>query len=140
MPAMMQIVGPLCVVLDRLTLRIALKPAGLVRFVLENKVNVAAGQPCADRLSEFSNEVLLGIVENRMDRVEAQTVEMKLLEPVQGILDEKVADNASAGLAVEIDSGAPGRLVSFGEEGLGVSVEVIPSRAEMVVDGVEEYH
>ena len=41
---------------------------------------------------------------------------------------------------VEIDAGAPGRLVALGEERLGVGVEVVPGRAEMVVDDVEEDH
>ena len=82
----------------------------------------------------------LGIVEDGVDGVEAQAVEVVFLEPVQRVLDEEVAHDAAALLAVEVDAGAPGRLVTLGEERLGVGVEVVPGRAEVVVDHVEEHH
>ena len=51
--------------------------------------------------------------------VQPQAVEMKLLQPVKRVVDEEGAHGFAA-RAVEIDAGAPGRLVAVGEE-LGLS-------------------
>ena len=50
-----------------------------------------------------------------MHGVEAQAVEVIFLEPVQRVVDEEVAHRPRLG-AVDIDAGAPRRLVAVGEE------------------------
>src|SRR5207248_8132057 len=69
---------------------------------------------------------------------EAQPVEVKLLEPVERVVHYEIAHRPGA-RPVIIDRRAPGRVVPLGEEIGRDRVQVIPFRAEMVVDDIEEY-
>src|SRR5258708_19311257 len=111
----------------------------LVPVVLEHEMDRAlAREPRAHRLGDLAQDVALAVVADGVDGVEAQPVEMKLLEPVERILDVEIAHRPRL-LAVEIDGRAPRRVVALGEELGPVDVEVVPLRAEMVVDDVEEH-
>ena len=67
---------------------------------------MAVGERGAHPLGEFPQQVSRAVVEDRVDRVEPQPIEMELLEPIQRIVDEEVADRRGV-LAVEVDRGAP---------------------------------
>src|SRR5262249_60231765 len=73
-----------------------------------------------------------------MHGVQAQAIEVELLEPVHRIVDDEGAGHLAA-RTVEVDGVTPGRLVLAGEEGGSVAVEIVPLGPEMVVDDVEEY-
>src|SRR5262249_8666523 len=79
------------------------------------------------------------LIADRMDRIEAEPVEVELLEPVERVVDEEIARDPAA-LALEIDRGSPRRLMSVGEEIRRVTMKVITVWAEVVVDDVEEHH
>src|SRR3546814_13998867 len=74
-----------------------------------------------------------------MNRVEAEAVHVKFLEPVERVVDEEFADRPTLGI-LEVDRGAPGRAIALGEEAGRIGVQVIPFGAEVVVDDVEEDH
>ncbi len=111
----------------------------LVPVVLEHEMDRAlAREPRAHCLGDLAQDRALAVVADGVDSVEAQPVEMKLLEPVERVLDVEFAHRLRR-LAVKIDRRAPRRVVALGEEMLRVDVEVVPLRPEMVVDDVEEH-
>src|SRR5437016_14197302 len=61
---------------------------------------------------------------------------MKLFDPITGIGNEELADRAGV-RPVEIDRLAPLVFVALGEIAVGKPLQVIPVRAEVVVDDVE---
>src|SRR5947207_1350169 len=76
------------------------------------------------------------MVDDRMHRVDAQSIDMKFVDPLQRVVNEKPA-NVVAMWPVEIDRHSPWRLVAIGEIRCEFR-EVIPFRTEVVVDDVEE--
>ena len=81
----------------------------------------------------FVQPVLLGY---GVDRIEAQTVEAILHQPVQCVFDKKTADL----IAAEIDRAAPWccdvRAKHFGR----VHMQIISVGSKMVVDDIQENH
>ena len=73
---------------------------------------------------------------DRVDRVEAQAVEAIFHQPVERVVDEELAHFAAA----EIDRRTPRRVDVVAEERRRVAREIVPVRAEMVVDDVEKHH
>src|SRR6187399_3299078 len=61
--------------------------------------------------------------------VEAQAVEVKLVEPVERVVDEEVAHDAAV-LAVEIDRMPPRSAMARGEELRCVSVQIVADGRE----------
>ena len=76
-------------------------------------------------------------IENLLRRVEPQPVEMILVDPIARIGDEEFAHRPGIG-TVEIDRLAPFVVVAIGEISRGERFEIVPVRAEMVVDDVED--
>ena len=81
----------------------------------------------------------ISVIGDGMDRIEAQPVDAVFLQPVEGVVKEEVAHDAAA-FAVHVDACTPWCRMALREEGLGIGVQIIPRRAEMVVDHVEEDH
>ena len=79
-----------------------------------------------------------GRVEDLLRGVEAETVEMKFVDPVAGIGDDELAHRRGI-RAVEVDRLAPFVFVSIGEVVVGELREVVAVRAEVVVDHVENH-
>src|SRR5690606_39705621 len=80
---------------------------------------------------QLAQPVLL--VHNRVHRVESQTIETELLQPIQGVVGKKAAHRAAA----KIDGRAPRRLPVLTKELGGVVGQVIAHWPEVVVDHVE---
>src|SRR5438067_3599328 len=76
------------------------------------------------------------MIDDRMDRVDAQSIDMKFVDPLQRIVNEKPA-NVVTMRSVEVDRHSPRRLVAIGEIRREFR-EVIPFRTEVVVDDVEK--
>src|SRR5215218_11235385 len=74
-----------------------------------------------------------------MHRVEPEAVEVVLLQPVEGVVDE-ILSYVLAALAVKVDRCSPRRVVPVGEELRGVERKVVSFGTEVVVDHVEEGH
>src|SRR5262249_3385985 len=91
----------------------------------------------AKPLGEFVEQVGPRIILDGVDGVEAQSIEMKFLDPIFGVLDEEVAHGARA-RSVELDRVAPGRLMPAREEIRRVERNEVSLRAEVAVDDVEQ--
>ena len=89
------------------------------------------------RVADRRQDVRRRRVEDLLRRVEAQAVEVKLVDPVAGVGDEELAHRPGVG-AVEVDRVAPLVLVAVGEVRRRERAQVVADRAEMVVDDVED--
>ncbi len=96
------------------------------------------GDPRANAHGEFVKQIWPRIVLDGVDGVESKPVEMKLLNPIFGVLDEEVAHRPRVG-SVELDRIAPGRFVSAGEETGRVEGQEIPLGTEVVVNDVQQH-
>ncbi len=88
MQHMMNVVVPLRGVANRAGAFPA-QPFGLVLFVLEQEVDRAL-EARADALGELVEDVGPAVVLDRVHRVEPQSVEVKLVDPVVRVLDEEL--------------------------------------------------
>jgi len=70
-----------------------------------------------------------------MNSVQSKSVDVKLLKPVQRILDEEVADFITVG-AIEVQSRSPGRAITVCKIG-AVLAKVIALRPEVVLNHVQ---
>src|SRR6185437_3844763 len=127
--AMMDVIIPL---------RVALLPGpfrpeepGLVGAVLEHQVDVAprAGS-AANSARDLDHQVSLAIVLDGVHGIESQAVQVILLQPVESVVDEEIADRTARG-PVEVDGISPGCLVPLSEEIASVGVEIIALGAEV---------
>ena len=123
----------------RRVLSLAQEPR-LVRVVLQDQMNVTVRSDFASHsFRKLQKHVLRRGVMDCMHRIEAKAIEAVFGEPVKRVVDEVFAHPAAA-LAAEVDGGAPGRLVLIGEELRRVKAEVVPLRAKVVVDDIQEHH
>ena len=90
-PAMVDVVVPLRRVQARRAALVARQPARLVGLVLEDEMDLAAGQGGAHALGDLGDDVRPAVVEDGVHGVEAQAVEVEFLEPVERVVDEEVA-------------------------------------------------
>ena len=74
-------------------------------------------------------------IEDSMNSVQSKSVDVKLLNPVQRILDEEVADFITVG-AIEVQSRSPGRAITV-RKIWAVLGKVIALRPEVVVNHVQ---
>src|SRR5579872_875135 len=74
-------------------------------------------------------------IEDPVNRIEPQSVEMIVLQPVQSVFDEKSPDLIAA-CTVKVERLSPGSAVTIGKV-RPVSIKVVAFRAEMVVDHVQ---
>ena len=95
-------------------------------------------EPRAKARREFVEQIGPRIILDRVDGVEAQPVEMKLLKPIFGVLDEEIAHGARVG-SVKLDRIAPGRLVPAREEIRRIEPKEIPLGTEVVVNDVKQH-
>ena len=109
--------------------------ARLLRFVLGDKQDPPAPGSSPRLAGDPGNDVIRGGVEQRLGRVEAETVEAELGDPVGGVLGDVVADRRAT-LAVEVQRVAPLVLVAVGEPAVAELGEAVAG-AEVVVDDVE---
>src|SRR5437870_205002 len=72
-----------------------------------------------------------------MDRVEPEGIDVKLLSPVESILNKKIPDRVAI-RTIEIERQTPGRLVAFREVGAKVR-EVISLRPEVVINHIKDH-
>src|ERR1700722_10835427 len=113
---MMEIIIPLRVIQPRLLVRDTAWNVATIRrpeilwpeivggvvVVLQNQMDESiAPETIANTLSEFSQNIGMRIILNGVDRIEAETIEVVLLEPVESVVDEVVA-NGPALSTIEI--------------------------------------
>src|SRR5688572_22409437 len=112
--------------------------ASLVLVILENQMNVSdVTKLIIDALSEFGEDIRGALVDDGMDRVEPKSIKLKLLQPIQRVMDVKVPYRTTVG-TIKIDRRAPRGCVSLRKEAPGVGPQIVAIRAKVVVDNIEE--
>lgn len=130
---MMKIIVPL----RHQRLALATEALRLVVMVLQHHVHFAiAAWPALHAIDELIDEVRVAVVEHRVYGIDAQAIEAILLQPIKRVLDEELAHDRVR----EIDCAAP-RRVMFGSKKIsGITVQIIPFRAEVVVHHIDQHH
>src|SRR5207248_642135 len=75
-------------------------------------------------------------VKNLLCRIETKAVEMKFIDPITRVADEKFAHRPRV-LAVKIERLAPFAFVAVGEIILGKNSQIISVRTEVIVNDIE---
>src|SRR5258707_8593 len=100
-------------------------------------MDLPVGDMPTDGLRQLAEDVGFAVVLDGVDGIEAEPVEAIFFEPIERVVDHEVAYRP-APRSLKIKCGAPWGVVPFGKEIRRDRVKVIPLRAEMVVDDVEE--
>ena len=98
--------------------------------------------PDSCRPHPFSNvfeQMLRAVIEDGVHRVQPKAVEVKLLDPVESIMNDKLAHGAAVG-PVKIDCAAPRRLVAVGKSLRRDRMNVSALRTEVIVNHIEQHH
>src|SRR5690349_16478843 len=82
--------------------------------------------------------MLVGVVDNRLHRVEPQPVDMKIADPVSRVVGHEIT-NRPAPRPVKVHRIAPLSVMLFTEIMLRKLRGVVAARSQMVVDAVENY-
>ncbi len=108
-----------------------------VLLVLQDQVDVPVRlDRTAHGLGDLDQDVLRAVIDDPVDRIEAQAVEAVFVEPIEDVVDRDVA-HVPLGV---VDRRPPGRPLLGVEVLRCVEVQVVSVRAEVIVDHVEERH
>ena len=99
-------------------------------FIFDNQLDVTIRKSALQPGRQFRQPAF---VPDGMDRIQAQPVEAEFIQPVAGIFKKEFAHFRLA----EIDGGAPGRVHIAAKERLGIKRKIIPVRAEVIIDHVQ---
>src|ERR1035438_10641403 len=89
----------------------SLKVMGLVVVVFQNQVNMPIGlYETSHCIGKFRQDMRSRVVDDRVNRVQPESVELILRQPIHSVLDEEVADGSTL-MPIEVDGVAPGSLV-----------------------------
>ena len=84
--------------------------------------------------------MLLGLSsEDRVHSIQTQPIHVKLLDPVKGVMNDKVADSPAT-WTIEVHRGTPRSLMPIREELWDIHRQIISLRPEVVVHDVQENH
>src|SRR5262249_51568256 len=124
----------------RLAAVVSLQIAGLIAVVLEYEMNMAVrGHRASNGICQLREDMGDRVVHDGMNRVKPQPVEVILLQPVQRVMNEEIA-NGPALWSVEIDAITPGAAVPLGKELRRIRSKIVSFRAEMVVHNIQQNH
>jgi hypothetical protein len=110
----------------------------ILRLVLSDQHDGAVAGRGPRVATHHHQNVLVGCVEYLLRRVEAQAVEMELLDPVRGVGCKELADRRGP-RSVEVDGVAPLVVVLVGEVGRRKLAQIVARRPEMIRDHVEDH-
>ncbi len=133
----MDIVVPLRV--EGLGCALGPEPMRLVGSVFQHQVDGSVFPGArAHALRDLGQEVDLAVILYRVHRIEAQTVEVILFQPVENVVYEELADRAAVGPVV-VDSRAPRSVMTLGEELACVGMKIVSLWPEVVVNHVQHH-
>src|ERR1700733_4378914 len=140
MQSVVDVIIPLRVVCARLAPLRPTKITRLVAIILEDQMNLSKWPDgAANRFGQFRENVRSGVVQDGVHRVQAQTIEMILGQPIQGVVDEEIPDRPASG-AIEIEGIAPRGVMTIAEKLRRIKPEIVSFRTKVVVDDVQENH
>src|SRR5207302_672085 len=88
----------------------AVQQARVILLILEHEMNVAVIEGGTNALRQFLEDVIRTIVHDGVHRIQTQSIEMKLPNPVERVVNEEFAYKLAA-RAIEVDPGSPGSFV-----------------------------
>ena len=110
----------------------------MLRLVLGDHDDRARLRGFARSARELREDVRSAVVEDRLRRVEAQSVQVELADPVARVAENEIA-RALRVLAVEVQRFAPFGVVARAEVVRAEALQVVAVRPEVVVDDVEDH-
>ena len=113
------------------------KAAGLVSIIFQHQMNFSILDTAPHGVANLINDVRNIIVKYCVDRIETQSVQMELFEPIERVVDKEIA-HYTASRPSKIKGGAPRRMVPLGKEIWRNRRQIIPLRAKMIVDDIEQ--
>ena len=90
--------------------------------------------------ADLGDDVRRRVVADRVHRVQAQAVEVELLDPVERVVDEEVAHRARLCSPSKLIAAPHGVWCAGLKNSGAVGVQVVAVGAEVVVDDVEQHH
>src|SRR5437868_14827724 len=109
-----------------------------LEFILRKQKDGALSCRFPRRASDSSHNIFLRVIKNGLRGIEAESVEMKFLDPVASIGNEELPDRPTI-FPVEINRFTPFVFPLTIHVIVGVNTEVISIRPEVVVDDVENH-
>src|SRR5712691_11091904 len=107
--------------------------SGLLRFVFRHEKKRAFPSGLSRRFPDRAQNVFLRSIENALRRIETKTIEMKLLDPIASVGDEKLAHRSGV-WPIEIERVAPLVFVTIGKIVVGENPQIIPVWPEVIVN------
>src|SRR5262245_7205500 len=98
-------------------------------------MNLTIGYALSNGLGKFINDIRRCLVINRVHGIKAQPVEMELLQPIEGIVYDKISHQPAAGPG-EVDGRTPWRVVAVSEEIRGNNRQIISLGTKMIIDDI----
>src|ERR1039457_6788348 len=140
MQCMVNVIIPLRVIPEGVPLGVMVEIASLIVVVLQHKMDHSlTGESVPHGFCQLGQDVRTRIVNDGVNRVQAKTVEMIFLQPVQRIMN-KVITNRPAVRAIEIDRWPPRSRVAIGEKLRYIEPEIISFWPKVVVNHIKEHH
>src|SRR5580765_3926366 len=99
--------------------------------------SAASVSESVDFIRQFSEKRNRARIKDSVNGVEPQHINMKILQPVESVFDEEVA-NVVAVRAIKVQGRSPGRLVIF-RKIRTILAEIIAFRSEVIVDDVQSH-
>src|ERR1700726_2863934 len=136
MDGVMKVIAPLSIEVVTTVFRV-MQETRIVRITLGDQMNSPAQslRQFCDRRLEFCQEVACAEIEDSVNRVQAQGVEVVVLQPVQSVFDEE-SPYLVAFFSVKVDGLTPRTAIAISKV-RAVSTKVVAFRAEMVVNHVQ---
>src|SRR4051812_4239605 len=128
---MMNVVVPLGVVPDN-AVALPLQITCSIVVIFQDEVNIAiTPQFVAHTFCQFNENVGPRVIGDRVYGVKTQAVEVILLQPIKGVVDDELANHPAARTFI-VDAITPGSAVAVSKEIRRVRPNVISVRAEVV--------
>src|SRR5690348_13921229 len=93
----------------------------------------------ANGFSDLVEDMLPGLVLDRVHGVKAKPVKVVLSQPEKSVVDEEVAHGTTAA-SVKIDGVAPRRVVSISKELRSIGPKIITLWPKVVIDHIQKDH
>src|SRR5215831_8567822 len=110
----------------------------LLRLILRDEENRASASSFAHLPGDGGEDVVGGGIIDVLGGIEAQAIEMELVDPIRGVGDEELTDRTGE-RAVEVDRLAPIRGIAVREILCRVLFEIVSIWPDMIIDHVEDH-
>jgi hypothetical protein len=111
---------------------------GALRLVLGDEEHIAGACRRARTLDQLGDDVGRARIEDALRRIQAESIEVELTQPVIGVADHEIARTIGV-LAIEVERLTPLRSMALAEVVRTEALQVVAVGPEMVVDDIEDH-